>query len=561
MKPLGTSCLVLATLTLLASSSTSQVAREPTLFDGEFGIQSGALTLLPDGGAAVAYLGYSGGYSSSTFLNTSEDAGKSWSADHTIGGDLRIEDDLLFSGATHVRGIGFFADQFGCCTLNLVSVPHDLSGSQRVSLVTSVVGYVQLGAYDADFTPDPLGGFDDTTFVVFEADLAGGAYEVFFVRADGGSSVAAPLSLSAGSASLFSIEDVAIAAVDDTVYVAWADDQAGADRIALRISTDGGATFGPEIQHHVTGGSVVRDTLRLEAEGDAFALAWQETGGLFVTTSVDRGLTLAGPIPLDATADDSALALIGSDPLVGWRSGDTVYSALSVDGGLTYTTQTLASGVDATAPLAVDGNSKGVVVLLAFGAFDGSEVPLEAIISEDGGRTWTTRPVVVDSLPSSSINRVEPPLVEVDDSGNVFTGWRGFGLSLNLPIGGFALEPFATAVPFSVPGNQDSLTAEPPVIGATPRITLDHLSTGQPGGVVVAALGTAMIPALGQTLLVDLTSPPVFRSGLIAGAPATVAVPIPNDPTMLGTALYLQGAHVGSGVALTNRIDLLVGAR
>ena len=75
-------------------------------------------------------------------------------------------------------------------------------------------------------------------------------------------------------------------------------------------------------------------------------------------------------------------------------------------------------------------------------------------------------------------------------------------------------------------------------LGGTVHLTVPHLPPGAGGAWVVGSFGTADVPLLGGTLLVDLAllaGPPTFLDAVTAWT-----MPLPNDPLFAGTDFYFQ---------------------
>jgi hypothetical protein len=125
--------------------------------------------------------------------------------------------------------------------------------------------------------------------------------------------------------------------------------------------------------------------------------------------------------------------------------------------------------------------------------------------------------------------------------------------------------PFARAMPRTAGANVQSLTAEPPVVGATFDVVVDMTSTGTVIAGLVVALAPASVPMPGnQFVLVDLQGPVAFVVQVAPLYVATWPLPVPNAAPMYGMGLSLQAAHFGGPspvLPLSNAVDLVLGAR
>ena len=97
-----------------------------------------------------------------------------------------------------------------------------------------------------------------------------------------------------------------------------------------------------------------------------------------------------------------------------------------------------------------------------------------------------------------------------------------------------------------------------PAIGRSWETQVDLATPGHPVSLVAIGTGPTMLPTPYGNLLIDLAQ------GLVGGAvqlaTGTHAVPIPNDPALLGATLSAQGASAAPGVlVLNNALDVKLG--
>lgn len=110
------------------------------------------------------------------------------------------------------------------------------------------------------------------------------------------------------------------------ITVVWDDDRAGADDVFLRRSTDGGATFGPELLLSTDGGNAPA----VAGAGDVWAVVWEDLSagddGVGAALSTDGGASwLIADAGVDDTVGDSdspraAYAALYRNFLVSWPS-------------------------------------------------------------------------------------------------------------------------------------------------------------------------------------------------------------------------------------------------
>jgi hypothetical protein len=103
-----------------------------------------------------------------------------------------------------------------------------------------------------------------------------------------------------------------------------------------------------------------------------------------------------------------------------------------------------------------------------------------------------------------------------------------------------------------------------PVVGTTWQSRFDAGSIGGSGFTlqIGTGLSSSGIPTNFGVLLIDLSQPVLALSfGIVSGGASTHSVPIPNDTSLIGLPVYMQGYidDVGGVGKLTNGLDLKVG--
>src|SRR5205809_494230 len=141
--------------------------------------------------------------------------------------------------------------------------------------------------------------------------------------------------------------DPAIAASGSNVFVVWRDDSSGNFDILLKVSNDGGATFGDEIVLDDGGGNSFDP--RIAASGSNVYIAWKvsdDSGNseIFFAASTNNGTSFSESENVSSNAGSSsqpAVAASGSNVFVVWRddslSGNSdILVAASTDNGTTF---------------------------------------------------------------------------------------------------------------------------------------------------------------------------------------------------------------------------------
>ena len=202
------------------------------------------------------------------------------------------------------------------------------------------------------------------------------------------------------------VENIDLWAEGKDVYVAWRDDRLhlGLDDVFFRRSTDGGASFGPEVQLDVphTSSADAIEGPRIAVRGSTVAVVWDETATfssaseIRAAVSTDGGLNFNPSLRVgaygNATAKDARVAITASGTVVfAWldfRSGAgfETSTAISTDGGLSYSNDQQLTASTILRPEIVaagDGEEMALIWQNTLG-FDS----VEAGYSHDGGVSW-----------------------------------------------------------------------------------------------------------------------------------------------------------------------------
>jgi hypothetical protein len=117
----------------------------------------------------------------------------------------------------------------------------------------------------------------------------------------------------------------------------------------------------------------------------------------------------------------------------------------------------------------------------------------------------------------------------------------------------------ASASARTAPGNSNSFSASPPVLGGFLHASVDLAGSGNSAAVVFVSLSPVTVPlGSGQTLLASLDNATFLETR--GGPLATWDVRVPNDPRLAGARVTTQAVQIGgAGLHYTNAMDLVLG--
>ncbi|MFT7663713.1 MAG: hypothetical protein ACI87A_001940 [Planctomycetota bacterium] len=111
--------------------------------------------------------------------------------------------------------------------------------------------------------------------------------------------------------------------------------------------------------------------------------------------------------------------------------------------------------------------------------------------------------------------------------------------------------------------NFNSYTASVGPIGGALDLAIDLTTSGHQFGFFLMYVAPASVPFGTDVVLVDLFAPPgnLLKTGIKAGPIASLSLTIPNDPNLIGAAVYTQGVHVDTVLPLrmSNAEDIYLG--
>ncbi len=252
-----------------------------------------------------------------------------------------------------------------------------------------------------------------------------------------------------------------IAVSGNNVYLGWIDNTAGKFGAKISKSTNGGVSFGGEINLGTIGGAT--DNIRIASSGNIVGAVWQSflanKSSIAFAKSDDNGTSFTSPVQISNSSRDSAFPQIvieGTHVYVAWldrTAGDVtnIFFAKSDDGGATF--------VQPTAITSHGGNSgipkiyaDGPHVYLLWEDDSGKNFDIFMATSNDSGSTFG-QPV---NISTNSGNSGAPQMAVSD--GDIYVVWMDDSsghfdiLSSSSGDGG---KTFATPVNVSR-GSQDS---------------------------------------------------------------------------------------------------------
>ncbi len=330
------------------------------------------------------------------------------------------EDDLYFARSLN-GGASFGAEQL----LDKGTAPG--VGSVRNYLVR--------------MSPDPA---DDHLYVLAAVSNGGSDQLSLSASHDGGASWGAAVTVPTGSSD---VDGFALAAEGDVVHVAWTDNRSGSNRVYLRRSSDGGASFGAETR--MDSGMVGTPTsfhpgVQLAARGGVVALSWEEASGgdaLQARFSSDGGLSFGaeqtvGSYPVGSKDVDNHRSAVGPDGSAGFvwednRGGsDEIWAAVRSAAGSWSADAQLSPG-SAGWPRLVAGGDGGWFSVWTGGGFPEDT---ESAYSLDGGASWSSGFLIG----SASGDADFAELAWNEDYGNLLSVWLSDSTGANrLYAGGY----------------------------------------------------------------------------------------------------------------------------
>ncbi len=362
--------------------------------------------------------------------------------------------------------------------------------------------------------------------------------------------------------------DPQIVANGSSVYVTWYDNRNGQQRVFVNYSTDGGATWqASDIPVSTASFAAVP---QVAVSGSSVYVVWYGDG-IWLNYSSDGGVTWqSSPIRIDSSSADTYLpkvAASGSSVYVSWtdrRNGrNDLYFNRSSDGGGTWQTSdtqlAVVSKLFNQQRLASTGNS----VYVTWSDDPNGEHDVFLNHSQDGGATWLSAPIQLQTDGPGASFGGEPAIATTDDTALIT--WHDYrdgklDIRFNIPFGALPYGAGHAGAGGAVPSLAITGAA---TVGNTTSIDTSN-GLGNANGIVLIGAGPASqiaTPLFGGTLLVlPFTSIPVTLGATGANS---LPLTIPNDAALMGENYNFQGLLLdpgaSDGISMSNAVELWIG--
>ena len=296
------------------------------------------------------------------YVNASTDGGLTW-----MPQSVRIDTDAAFAAESDDPAIACDGEKV------YVVWQDDRDGSLDIRFNRSLDGGQTWLPSDVRLDTDVAGAANSVdavisvdsprVYVVWQDDRNGGTDVYLNASTDDGQTwLPSDVRLGTALPGQYDPESPILVADDLEVLIAWLDDRGDGYRVWFSRSTDGGASWSPEVRLDTTTQPVHCEDLRLWVADQRAYVVWKSkrngNDDIFLNVSPDRGVTwLADELRLDTDApgvgdsDDPDIAAGGDDVVVCWeddRNGnDDIYLNYSRDGGLTWLASDLRVEQDA----------------------------------------------------------------------------------------------------------------------------------------------------------------------------------------------------------------------
>ena len=285
------------------------------------------------------------------------------------------------------------------------------------SAASAFSSQLQVSDDEGGYTPDIAVNSTGTIYVAFADDYTG----IDFAKStDGGVTFSAHIC--AGDTGQL-VEDAAIAADGDNVYVVWLNNEDG--KIYYARSTDGGESFGAKVQVSDAGGCDGDPEIAVNTSSGVIYVVWDGGDYIYIDKSTD-GTTFATDVIVDTdtspmrSAPSIAIDTENNIHVAGHRSH--VYYVKSTDGGATFTphVQVDDSNYEAYSPsIGIGADGKIYVAWEDLRDISYYEY-IYAAVSSDGGTSFSAGVKVDDDTTEAEKRN---PDIAVNSDG-VFVVWQ-----------------------------------------------------------------------------------------------------------------------------------------
>jgi hypothetical protein len=281
---------------------------------------------------------------------------------------------------------------------------HEIVGGLDTDDELSVVfgNATNLTNNEHDSVYGQIAAWDSSVYVVWQDSVSGRNYDIFVKKSnDEGNTFGAPANLSNNPG--FS-EHPQLAALENNVYAAWADNTSGNREVLFTRSIDGGTSF--ENSLNLSNNTSNSHNQEIATFGDNVYVVWidedkQKNTSVFFRTSADNGATFGRIAKISSQADADSfpkVAAYGDDVYVTWnvvedKPNSGLYFAKSSDKGSTFGNITKLDDRSGESQVATYNGT----VYVVSGGFDSAGANgLLLLKSSDSGKTFSD-PVQIDA--------------------------------------------------------------------------------------------------------------------------------------------------------------------
>jgi hypothetical protein len=218
------------------------------------------------------------------------------------------------------------------------------------------------------------------------ADGRNGNLDIYFAKSTDGGATFSPNVRVDDTGALNKTQYLPCLALDSqgNIYVAWKDERSGHHDIYFAKSTDGGATFSPNVRVNFVGSDGHWPAIAVDNHGNIF-VAWQDSSsssGIYLAKSVDGGISFGTNVkvndgPMGSTVNSPSMVVDRNGAVyIVWEDnrdrqlsgGSDIYFARSRNGGASFETNihvdetSLSTPYQTLADISIDNNANIYVV-------------------------------------------------------------------------------------------------------------------------------------------------------------------------------------------------------